>query len=160
MNNPVKSPLPADVVRFIEECRGKPRGESYLITVLQRLQASVGYLSREHLDAVSWQMQIPSAQVTGVATFYHFFKFKPKGRHTVTICMGTACYVRGAAKVLDRLKEVLQIGEGETTRDKRFSLECARCLGACALAPVLVVDEKVYGNVTPADVPGILAEHR
>ncbi len=159
MNQAETSVLPEEIVRYIEECRRKPHPESYLISVLQRLQVRVGYLSREHLDAVSWQMQVPSAKVTGVATFYHFFKFKPKGRHTVTVCMGTACYVRGAAKVLERLKEILGIKEGETTRDGRFSIECARCLGACALAPILVVDETVHGNVQPGDLERILAAY-
>jgi NADH:ubiquinone oxidoreductase subunit E len=160
MNETAASVLPEAIVRYIEECRSKPHPESYLISVLQRLQTQAGYLSKEHLDAVSWEMQIPSAKVTGVATFYHFFKFKPKGRHTVTVCMGTACYVRGADKVLDRLKAILQVKEGETTRDGRFSLECARCLGACALAPILVVDETVHGNVQPGDLERILAAYK
>jgi NADH:ubiquinone oxidoreductase subunit E len=159
MSDVKPSPLPEEIVRYIEECRTRPRPESYLISVLQRLQGKVGHLSREHLDAVSWGMQIPSATVTGVATFYHFFKFRPRGRHTITVCMGTACYVRGAAKVLERIKEMLHIREGETTRDGAFSIESARCLGACALAPVVVVNERVYGNVKPDDVPRILGDY-
>ena len=154
-----QQPLPPDIVAYIEARRAEPRGESHLIAVLQKIQTRFGYLAREHMDEVSQRMGIPAARVTGVATFYHFFTFTPKGRNRITVCMGTACYVRGAAKVLDRIKELLRITEGETTRDGMFSLEPARCLGACALAPVLVVNEKVYGNVAPADVEKILTQH-
>jgi len=151
--------LPEDIVRYIEESRQSVHPESYLISVLQRIQTRFGYLPKESMDEVSERMQIPSARVTGVATFYHFFSFKPKGQHRITVCMGTACFVRGAGKVLDRLKELLGIREGETTKDGKFSLDNARCLGACALAPVVVVDERVYGNVRPEDVLGLLKEH-
>jgi len=151
--------LPEELVAYIRQCRTEPRGESRLIAVLQRVQQHFGYLSPEALDQVSQLMQIPAARVTGVATFYHFFNFTPKGQHRITVCLGTACYVRGAAKVQDRFKELLGLPEGGVTKDGRFSLEPARCLGACALAPVVVVNEKVYGNVTPADVEKILAEY-
>jgi len=158
MKAPVER-LPEDIVEYIRQCCARRHGESYLIAVLQKIQNRFGYLAPEWMNQVSELMQIPAARVTGVATFYHFFSFKPKGQHRLTICMGTACFVRGAGKVLDRLKELLKVEEGETTKDGRFSLECARCLGACALAPVLVVDEKVYGNVTPDSVPKILGQY-
>lgn len=151
--------LPADIVGYIEECRQKEHSESQLIAVLQKVQNRYGYLSRESMDEVSQRLQVPSARVTGVATFYHFFSFKPKGQHRITVCMGTACYVRGAGKVRDRITELLGIREGEVTRDGKFSLEPARCLGACALAPVVVVDEKVFGNVAAVDVEKILGEY-
>lgn len=160
MNAVEKSVLPAEVIAFIEECLARPHGESYLIAVLQKLQTVVGYLSREHMDEVAWRMGIPYAKVSGVASFYHFFQFQPRGRHTVTVCMGTACYVRGAAKVLERFKEILQIQEGECTKDGRFSIANARCIGACAMAPVVVVGDKVYGNVKPGDVERILEAHK
>jgi len=151
--------LPEEIVAMIDNFRAREHGESYLISVLQEIQNRFGYLSREHMDEVSSRMQIPSAKVTGVATFYHFFSFKPRGQVRVCVCMGTACFVRGADRVLDRLKELLGVDEGETTDDGKFSIESARCLGACALAPVVVVNEKVYGNVEPGQVEGILAEH-
>jgi NADH:ubiquinone oxidoreductase subunit E len=154
-----KFKLPAQIVAYIEETRKKEHPESQLIAVLQKVQLHFGYLPKECMDEVSWLMQVPAAQVTGVATFYHFFSFVPKGKHRITVCMGTACFVKGAGKVLDRLKELLGIREGQTTRDALFSLECARCLGACALAPVVVVNEKVYGNVKPEDVTKILSEY-
>jgi len=158
MSETVK-PFSDSVAEYIRACRAKPHPESYLISVLQKVQTEQGYLSRESMDEVSQMMQVPVSQVTGVATFYHFFQFKPKGRHTVTVCMGTACFVRGAGKVLEKLSEVLKIQVGETTPDGEFSIEQARCLGACAMAPIVVVDGRVYGNVQPPDVVRILEEH-
>lgn len=151
--------LPQDIVDYIESCMQRRHSESYLIAVLQMIQNRFGYLPRELMDDVSRRMQIPSAKVTGVATFYHFFSFEPKGANRITVCMGTACFVRGAGKVLDRLKELLGVEEGVTTPDGQFSIECARCIGTCALAPVIVVNEKVYGNVKPGDVEKILTEY-
>jgi NADH:ubiquinone oxidoreductase subunit E len=154
-----KPVLPPMVVAYIEQCQKKEHSESYLISVLQKVQKEMGYLSREAMDEVSTRMQIPSARVTGVATFYHFFCFQPRGRCEIVVCMGTACFVKGAGKVLERFKELLQIKEGQTTPDGAFSIECARCLGACALAPVVVVSGRVYPNVKTGDVRKILEEH-
>jgi NADH:ubiquinone oxidoreductase subunit E len=114
--------LPADIIEYIRECMGRKNGESYLIPVLQQIQNRFGYLSRDYMDEVSQLMQIPAVRVTGVATFYHFFSFVPKGRNKITICMGTACFVRGADKVLARLSEILSIAPGQTTPDGKFSL--------------------------------------
>ncbi len=154
----VRSDLPAAIMSFIEERRLSAHPESYLIAVLQKIQTHYGYLSRERLEAVSQLMQIPSARVSGVANFYHFFTFTPKGRHVITVCLGTACYVKGAGQVLARFEELLAIRAGETTQDRQFSLAGARCLGACAMAPVVLVGEKVFGNVGYDDVPRILAQ--
>jgi NADH:ubiquinone oxidoreductase subunit E len=151
--------LPEAVVQYIEECRAQKHSESYLIAVLHRVQRHCGYLAREHMDAVATLMQIPTAKVTGVASFYHFFAFAPRGEHRVSVCMGTACFVQGAERVLARLKELLGVEVGATTPDRKFSIEVARCVGACALAPVLIVDDKVYANVTPEALPGILADY-
>jgi NADH-quinone oxidoreductase E subunit len=154
-----RTELPREILDCIGGYRERKHGESYVISVLQKVQNHFGYLPRECMDDVAQLMRVPAAKVTGIATFYHFFTFVPKGQTRVTVCLGTACFVRGADKVLDRLKDLLGIKEGETTPDGRFSIECARCLGACALAPVVVVNEKVYGNVTPAGVEKILAEY-
>lgn len=151
--------LPDPLVRFIDECRVKPHPESYLIAVLHQVQDHFGYLAPEHMDAVSTLMQIPAAKVTGVASFYHFFNFSPRGKHRISICMGTACFVKGAGRVLDRLRELLGVDIGQTTPDRLFSVDIARCVGACALAPVLIVDEKVYAEVKPDQVVKILAEY-
>jgi NADH:ubiquinone oxidoreductase subunit E len=151
--------LPESVIRFIEECNARSHPKSYLIPVLHMVQNECGYLSKDAMDAVSVLMQIPATKVTGVASFYHFFNFNPPGQHKIALCMGTACFVKGAGAVLEKLKEILGIGLGETSADALFSLDVARCVGACALAPVMIVDEKVYAEVTPDRVAGILAEY-
>ncbi len=149
--------LPESVVSYIEECLDTKYPDSYLIPVLHRVQQHYGYLGKEHMDAVSVLMQIPTAKVTGVASFYHFFTFTPRGQHQISLCMGTACFVKGAGQVLDKLKELLGIEVGETTPDGLFSIDVARCVGACALAPVMTVGEDVYAEVKPAQVAKILA---
>ncbi len=153
------SSLPEDILKFINEVSSLPHPESYLITVLQKIQEHFGYLAKEHMDEVSVRLRIPSAKVTGVATFYHFFSFIPKGKYRISVCLGTACYVKGAGKVLEKFQELLGIGIGQTTSDKEFSLEASRCFGACAIAPVVVINDKVYGNVQVEDVEKILKEY-
>lgn len=148
--------LTPDIVEFIRTCRDREHPESHLIAVLHRVQREFGYLAPEQLDAVAQLLQIPAAKVSGVASFYHFFRLQPPGRHTISLCLGTACYVRGAERVAERLKGELGIDFGETTTDGVFSLEGTRCLGSCGLAPVLTVGEDVYGHVTPDQIPGIL----
>ena len=154
-----KAVLPEPVIRYIEECLQKNRPSSHLISVLHKVQEHFGFLAKEHMDAVSILMQIPAAKVTGVASFYHYFNFTPRGKHRVSVCMGTACFVKGAGGVLDRVKNLLGIDVGQTTTDMQFSIDVARCVGACALAPVLIVDEKVYAEVKPDQVAKILAEY-
>jgi NADH:ubiquinone oxidoreductase subunit E len=144
---------------LIDQTRSLPHPESYLIAVLQMLQKHFGYLPAKTLDMVSQRMQIPSAKVTGVATFYHFFSFVPKGKHTISICLGTACYVKGAGILVDRLKEMLDVEVGNATKDNLFTLEVARCVGACALAPVMIVDDKIYANVRPDELAKILSKY-
>lgn len=154
-----KAVLPEAVTRYIEECMARPRASSYLISVLHKVQGHFGYLAKEHMDAVSVLMQIPAAKVTGVASFYHYFNFTPRGKHRISVCLGTACFVKGAGNVLERLKSLLGIDVGQTTADQLFSIDVARCVGACALAPVMIVDEKVYAEVKPDQVAKILAEY-
>ena len=146
-------------IRYVEEVRGSKHPESHLIPVLHKVQDHFGYLAPEYMDAVSVLMQIPAAKVTGVASFYHFFTFTPRGEHHISLCMGTACFVKGADRVLGKLKELLGIDIGQTTGDGRFSIGVARCVGACALAPVMLVDETVYAEVKPAQVAKILSEY-
>ncbi len=154
-----KAALPREIVEFIEECRQKPESDSYLISVLHRVQGHFGYLGREQLDAVAQLMRIPVSKVTGVATFYHFFRLKPKGKYVISVCMGTACYVKGASLLVDRLKAELGIDFGETTKDGRFSMEESRCFGTCALAPVLMINTEVHGQVTPDQIPVLLSRY-
>lgn len=130
-----------------------------LIPVLHEAQELFGYLPYEVQKRIALGLNIPMAEVYGVATFYTRFTLKPTGDHKISICMGTACYVKGADKLLDRLKEKLKIDVGETTADGKFSIEATRCLGACGLAPVLVIDNTVYGKLVPEDIDGILAKY-
>ena len=154
-----KEALPGEVVSFIEERCSKSHPESHLIAVLHKVQEKLGYLGKEHMNAVSVLMQIPAAKVTGVASFYHFFNFTPRGKNRISLCLGTACFVKGAGKVLDKLKELLAIEVGQTTQDRLFSIDVARCVGACALAPVMIVNDKVYAEVKPETVAQILGEY-
>lgn len=154
-----KAALPSDIVAYIERCRGGPHPESQLINVLHRIQEHFGHLGAEQMDAVAQLMQIPAAKVTGVATFYHFFRLSPRGKFVIRICLGTACYVKGAERLVERIREELGIGFGETTKDGLFSLEATRCLGTCGLAPAIVIDDEVHGQVTPDQIPALLERY-
>jgi NADH-quinone oxidoreductase subunit E len=134
------------VQEIIERHKGKPGS---LIPVLEECQGVAGYLPVELQEYIAGAMNIPGSTIYGVVTFYSFFSMVPKGRHIIKVCMGTACYVRGIAEVLNRLKSAYDLEVGGTTEDRRFSLEAVRCLGACGLAPVMVVDEHTHGGVTP-----------
>jgi NADH:ubiquinone oxidoreductase subunit E len=151
--------LSDEIVAFIETCRAGPQPESQLIAVLHRVQDHFGHLAGEQLDAVAQLLQVPAAKVAGVASFYHFFRLKPRGRFMINICMGTACYVNGADRVAQRMTEELGISWGETSSDGLFTLEGSRCLGTCGLAPVVMIDGEIYGNVTPDQVPIILEKY-
>lgn len=134
--------------------------EDELINVLQEVQLSFGYLPAEVQEVVANEMGISVAKVYGVVTFYSFFTMTPKGKFPISICTGTACYVRGAENVLDEFKKHLDINVGDATSDGKFSLSCLRCVGACGLAPVVMVGEKVYGRVSPEDVKDIIKEYK
>ena len=127
-----------------------------IITVLRECQNVVGYLPVELIDYIGDGMNLSRSEVYGVASFYALFSMKPKGRHTVKLCLGTACYVKGIKEVLDRISNEYKIAEGETTEDRRFSLEAVRCLGACGLAPVMVIDHDTHGDVKADRVLKIL----
>ena len=127
-----------------------------VITVLRECQAIAGYLPVELLDYISQGLNLPASSVYGVASFYSLFSMVPKGRHTIRICMGTACYVKGIKEALSRIENEYQLKEGGTTEDRRFTLEAVRCLGACGLAPVMVVDQDTYGDVSSDKVLELL----
>jgi len=150
--------LPDAIMHYITECRARPHAESRLIAVLHKVQQHFGYLAPEHLDAVAQLLQIPTAKVTGVATFYHFFHLEPRGKFVINVCMGTACYVKGADRIAERLKEELGIDFGETTKDGLFTLDATRCLGTCGLAPVIMIGDQVHGEVTPDQIPNLLEQ--
>jgi len=130
--------------------------ESNLIQILHLAQAIFGYLPTEVQQFIAEQMNLPVSKVNSVLTFYSFFSTKPKGKYTVSVCLGTACYVRGGKEVLNKLKEVLGIEVGETTEDNMFSLSVMRCIGSCGLAPAMTINSKVYKQVSPNQVQRIL----
>jgi NADH:ubiquinone oxidoreductase subunit E len=150
------STLPPDIVEFIDACLTREHPKSYLIAVLHKLQERFGYLTREHQDEVAQRLQVPASFVSGVATFYHFFRLTPRGKHSISVCLGTACFVKGGDKILDAFRQELGIELGETTKDGLFSLDSTRCLGVCGLAPVVTINHKVYSQVTPQQVPELI----
>jgi NADH:ubiquinone oxidoreductase subunit E len=133
---------------------------SMLIPMLQDIQASAGYLPKSTLKQLSRELRIPLSEIYSVATFYSSFSLAPRGEHVITLCLGTVCYLKGADKIAARIKEELGIGEGETTADGRFTLLAMNCIGACALAPVMTVDDTYYQKVDSGQLPGILARYR
>jgi NADP-reducing hydrogenase subunit HndA len=148
-----------DVNKIREICSSFNNDAQELINVLHKCQEHFGYLPAEVQEVVSNELAIPVARIYGVITFYSFFTMTPKGKHPISICMGTACYVRGAEKVLDEFKKELGLQVGQTTGDGKFSLSSLRCVGACGLAPVVMVGDKTYGRVAPDDVKNILKEY-
>jgi len=140
-------------------CKEFNNEKGELINVLHKAQHLFGYLPAEVQEVIAHELKTSAAHVYGVVTFYSFFTMTPKGEHPISICMGTACYVRGAEKVLDEFKRILKVKVGETTPDGKFSLSCLRCVGACGLAPVVMVGEKVFGRVSPDGVKDIVEEY-
>ncbi len=134
--------------------------KSRLMAVMQEAQEIYGYLPIEVQSKIAEGMDIPLEKVYGVSTFYAQFSLTPKGEYNISVCLGTACYVRGAGDIYNKLQEILGIGTDECTPDRKFSLTACRCIGACGLAPVLTVNEEVYGRLEVSDVDGIVAKYK
>ena len=141
---------------FVEEWKAKPGN---LIMVLHRVQQTYGYIPREIAIEIGQILDVPLAKIYGVITFYNFFRLQKAGKYNVQVCLGTACYVKGSQGVLDELCTQLGIGAEECTADGKFSLSACRCIGACGLAPVMTVNDDVYGKISASDVKGILAKY-
>ncbi|WP_319482049.1 NAD(P)H-dependent oxidoreductase subunit E [uncultured Draconibacterium sp.] len=155
-----KIKLAENTVQLIKDiCKEFENKESELINVLHQVQSKLGYLPAEVQEVIAKELKTSVAKVYGVVTFYSFFTMIPQGENPISICMGTACYVRGAEQVLNEFKRQLKVEVGESTEDGKFSINCLRCVGACGLAPVVTVGEKVYGRVAPTDVKKIIAEY-
>lgn len=133
--------------------------QGMLIPILQDVQQKYNYLPEDALKSVSKKLKIPLSRIYSVATFYNAFSLTPRGKHLINVCVGTACHVRGAPRILDKFVKVLRIREGETTDNHCFSLSTVGCLGACALAPLVVVDEKYFGSITPLRVNGVVKRY-
>lgn len=141
------------------ELANKENGDT-LLSILQDIQAECGYLPEEKLIETAETLDVPLIDVYGIATFYKSFSLTPRGRHQVKVCLGTACHVRGASRIVEEVGRKLGIGPGETSEDGGFSLETVMCLGCCAIGPVVVVDGKYHGQVTPTKVESILGTIR
>lgn len=146
----------AELLKVIEELKNQ---KGCLMPVMQKAQDIYGYLPIEVQKMIAEGLNISLEEVYGVATFYAQFTLNPKGKYKISVCLGTACYVKGSGDIFDRLSERLKIGNGECTDDAKFSLEACRCIGACGLAPVLTVNDEVYGRLTVDDVDDILAKY-
>jgi NADH:ubiquinone oxidoreductase subunit E len=146
-----------DLEVFISSHAGQPGS---LITVLHKIQENLGFIPRELQVKVADTLGVPLSEVYGVITFYTFFSLKPKGKHSISICKGTACYVRGASKVLLGIEKELGIKPGDTTSDGNFSLDVVYCLGACGLGPVLTIGEEVHARLKPDKVPALLGKYK
>ncbi len=146
----------AKLMQVIEEHKAD---KSNLMVVMQKAQDIYGYLPIEVQEMISEGMEVSMEKIYGVATFYAQFSLSPKGKYNISVCLGTACYVKGSGDLFDKLSERLGIGADECTPDGKFSLEACRCIGACGLAPVLTINEDVYGRLTVDDIDGILAKY-
>ena len=160
MNTPkVKSEsvLTPDILAYIEKWKNKPGN---LIMVLHRVQEHFGFVPRSAAFEVADLLSVPVAKIYGVITFYHFFKLKKPGRHRIQVCMGTACYLKGAEELIAEIESLLGTGLNATTPDNEFSIEAVRCVGCCGLAPVMMIDGQVYGNLLPEQLAEIIAKHK
>ena len=146
----------AELDEFIESLNNDP---NELIAILHKAQGIFGYLPMVVQSHIAKKINVNVSKVYGVVTFYSFFTMVPKGQYVISICLGTACFVRGSDKLLARVEEILKIKNGETTPDGKFTITTLRCVGACGLAPVMLINDKTYGNITPDDIDGILAQY-
>ena len=146
----------AQLLKVISENKDQ---KGALMPILQQAQDIYGYLPIEVQTIIARELDIPLEKVYGVVTFYAQFSLFPKGRNAISVCLGTACYVKGSGDIYNKLKEILGIDGGECTADGKFSLDACRCIGACGLAPVLTINGEVYGRLVPADVAGILEKY-
>lgn len=130
-----------------------------LMPIMQKAQDIYGYLPVEVLTKISDETEIPLEKIYGVATFYSQFSLQPKGQYQISVCLGTACYVKGSGAIVEKLEQILGISNGQSTPDGKFSLDSCRCVGACGLAPVMLINDDVYGRLVPEDIPGIIAKY-
>ncbi len=146
-----------DLMTFINEWKDR---DGNLIMILHRVQEEYRYIPRDVVLELSRVIDVPLAKIYGVLTFYHFFKLTEPGKHQISVCMGTACYLKGGEDLLKEFENVLALSVNSITEDKEFSLESVRCIGCCGLAPVLTVDGEVFGKVTKDELPGIIAKFK
>ncbi len=149
--------FPKELVAFIDEWKAKPGS---LIMILHKIQETFGYIPREAAEKLSKITDIPLARIYGVVTFYHFFKTTKPGKHKISVCLGTACYLKGGQDLIEEARSILGLEEGEVTADGLFSIDPVRCVGCCGLAPVMTIGNDVYGKLTKDQLPDIIAKYR
>ena len=149
--------MDATLDQIIDSRKSRP---GTILSILEAVQETYGYLPKEIVEYVSKELSVPLSQLFSLATFYSAFTLKPRGKHTVHVCLGTACHVRGAPKIVDEISRVLTIEPGDTTEDRSFTLETVRCVGCCSLAPVIRVDKDTYGYNTMDKVAKILVKYK
>lgn len=161
VTEPIEEDLPKEKFDELEKfIDGMETTKGALIAILHKAQDIFGYLPRDVQLFVARKLGIPGAEVYGVVSFYSYFTTKPRGKHTISVCMGTACFVRGADKIIEGFKEKLEVESNEITEDGLFTLRDVRCVGACGLAPVVMVDDKVFGRVKEHEIDDIIAKYR
>ena len=157
---PQSMPIPAQITpelhAFIKQWKDKPGN---LIMILHKVQEMYKYIPRDIALSVSRELDIPLAKIYGVMTFYHFFKLEKPGKYTISVCMGTACYLKGGEDIIKELEMLLGTGVNSTSEDGKFSIEAVRCVGCCGLAPVMTINGEVYGSLTREKIPAILAKY-
>ena len=146
-----------ELQKVIDELRHE---QGALMPIMQRAQGIFGYLPEDVQRHIAKELDIPVGDIYGVATFYSQFNLQPQGEYVIGLCLGTACYVKGAQKIMEALEAALGVPAGTTTPDRKFTLNATRCLGACGLAPVLMINDDVYGRLTPEEIPGIIAKYQ
>ncbi|MFA6504980.1 MAG: NAD(P)H-dependent oxidoreductase subunit E [Treponemataceae bacterium] len=149
--------FPKELIAFIDEWKDKPGS---LIMMLHKIQETFTYIPREAAEKLSRMSNIPLARIYGVVTFYHFFKTTKPGKHRISVCLGTACYLKGGQDLIEEARSILSLEEGEVTEDGQFSIDPVRCVGCCGLAPVITIGNDVYGKVTADQLPDIIAKYR
>ena len=160
-NKKCKNCMEEKTIKELEQILSKyTNDKSNLIQILNEVQEKFGYVPTVAQEEIAKYLGIEVAEVYGVVTFYSRFTLKPKGKYAISVCMGTACFVKGGEQILERVKQKLGIQEGETTEDGKFSIDATRCIGACGLAPVFTVNEEVYGKATPQKVDEVLKEYQ
>ncbi len=147
----------ARIDAIIADYRGKTSG---LTTILQHIQDEYNYLSPQAMERVAEKLGLPLSQVLHVATFYKAFSLEPRGKHLITVCLGTACHVRGGVRLVEQIERLLKVRAGETTPDRQFTLETVNCVGSCALGPVMIVDGEYYGKMIPSKVERVLKKYQ
>jgi len=148
------------VTKLMESIENHKDHKGALMQVLQEAQIIFGFLPLDVQKTIASGLSVSVAEVYGVVTFYSFFSLEPKGEYNVSICLGTACYVKGANAILEKIEKNLGVKSGECSADRKFSINVCRCIGACGLAPVLTINEDVYGRLEPDEIPGILAKYK